>query len=710
MNSVSCTGTELSIKDCRNRGWTQYSSTYHSYDSGVICRDVRLINGSNLCSGRVEVEYNYQWGTVCDAGWDLTDAAVVCKSMDCRTPVAAKTRAYFGQGSGSVWLDSLKCSGNESTVTNCSSKQIGTSNCSHGQDAGVICNPPIRLVNGSNPCSGRVEVYHNGTWGTVCSDSWSTNNAIVVCREAGCPTNAEAKINAYFGSGVGRIWMNNVQCAGNEWSVKDCYFPGWSPQNCAHSSDAGVICRDIRLVNGPNPCSGRVEVEYNYKWGTVCDAGWNLVDAAVVCNNMGCGTPVAANTGAYFGQGSGPVWMENVKCSGNESTITSCPSKAFGTSTCSHGQDAGVICNNVRLVNGANQCSGRVEVLYNNQWGTVCDAGWDSADAAVVCNSLGCRTPVAAKTGAFFGQGSGPVWLEAVGCSGNELTVKNCPSKALGTSTCSHGRDAGVVCNYIRLVNGVNMCSGRVEVLNNYQWGTVCDAGWNLTNAALVCKRMGCGTPIAAPTGAFFGQGSGPVWLDDVICSADDSTAKNCPLSGIVKSSCGHGQDAGVVCQDIKLVNGTSPCDGRIQVLYNNLWGGVCHTAWGPEETAVLCSELGCGEASVPQSYVGPFVEPIWMDNVICIGNELTLRDCSFTGYNINSCVNGLYAGAVCIKTLRKDVVRIMVTANAGLNVNNLNIMAMLMDKIRKVVKSKGNYLANWKTQHDGIIFHHAAD
>nr|XP_055046940.1 deleted in malignant brain tumors 1 protein-like [Misgurnus anguillicaudatus] len=299
--------------------------------------------------------------------------------------------------------------------------------------------------------------------------------------------------------------------------------------------------------------------------------------------------------------------------------------------------------------------------------------------------------------------------MDEVQCTGSELSLKKCRFNGWALNNCNHSSDAGIICRDVRLVNGADVCSGRVEVLNNNQWGTVCDADWNLTDAAVVCNSMGCGTPIAAPTGAFFGQGSGSVWLDDVICSGNEVTLKNCLSNGIGKSSCGHEQDAGVVCRDIKVVNGTSPCNGRLQVLYNNHWGGVCHTAWGPEEATVLCSELGCGEVAVPQAYVGPFVGPIWMDNLVCTGNELKLRDCSFTGYNISSCVNGLYAGVVCIRFVRKDVVRIMVTADADINVNDLNIMEMLIDKIRKVVKNRGNYFANWKKQRDRMVFHQTA-
>lgn len=88
-----------------------------------------------------------------------------------------------------------------------------------------------------------MEVLHNGVWGTVCTDVWDALDAAVVCKELGCPSNAEAKRFFYFGLGSGTIWMDDVQCLGTESALKDCPFSGWEINNCDHTLDAGVICR-----------------------------------------------------------------------------------------------------------------------------------------------------------------------------------------------------------------------------------------------------------------------------------------------------------------------------------------------------------------------------------------------------------------------------------------------------------------------------------
>ena len=105
----------------------------------IITGAVRLVNGSTSYEGRVEVYHNGEWGTVCDDGWDLRDAQVVCRQLGFGPVMAARDRAYYGRGSGEIWLDGVHCVGTELTIEYCSHDGWGYHDCSHSEDAGVHC-------------------------------------------------------------------------------------------------------------------------------------------------------------------------------------------------------------------------------------------------------------------------------------------------------------------------------------------------------------------------------------------------------------------------------------------------------------------------------------------------------------------------------------------------------------------------------------------
>ena len=87
----------------------------------------------------MEIYYRGSWGTVCDDYWDINDARVVCRQLGYPLAISAPNKAFFGQGSGKIWLNFVKCQGDESSIVNCQHLSWGLHGCGHHEDASVIC-------------------------------------------------------------------------------------------------------------------------------------------------------------------------------------------------------------------------------------------------------------------------------------------------------------------------------------------------------------------------------------------------------------------------------------------------------------------------------------------------------------------------------------------------------------------------------------------
>ncbi|XP_033989445.1 scavenger receptor cysteine-rich type 1 protein M130-like, partial [Trematomus bernacchii] len=291
----------------------------------LTCSDsVRLLGGTGLCSGRLEVksdqsnQSNPSWSSVCEADFDQQDAQVVCRQLGCGAPSVLQG-ALYGEGEAPMWTKEFQCGGHESALLDCSSASERNT-CSPGTAVSLTCSEPggVRLVGGESRCAGDLEVEHQGEWRPVGGSYsfWTLKEAGVACRELDC--GSAVSVRERKGSSVRPVWRIS----------SDCVESGSPLRECAEASSSPYIltltCSDsVRLLGGTGLCSGRLEVKSdqsnpsNPSWSSVCEAGFDQQDAQVVCRQLGCGAPSVLQ-GALYGEGEAPMWTKEFQCGGNE--------------------------------------------------------------------------------------------------------------------------------------------------------------------------------------------------------------------------------------------------------------------------------------------------------------------------------------------------------------------------------------------------------
>ncbi|XP_078333709.1 neurotrypsin-like [Crassostrea virginica] len=350
---------------------------------------------------------------------------------------------------------------------------------------------PLRLVGGGTPYEGRLEVYYNGNWGTICDDHWDERDTAVACQSLGFSSNdTDTWCCARFGQGTGLILLDDVYCLGTESDLGQCAHGGWGRHNCGHHEDVSIRCAPkapLRLVGGENPYEGRLEVYYNGTWGTICDDGWDEKDTAVACQSLGFSSQDAEwMCCANFSEGTGPILLDDVGCLGTEYDIEHCAHGGWGMHNCVHREDVSIRCSptaSLRLVGGENPYEGRLEVYYNGTWGTICDDGWGEKNTAVACQSLGFSSQDAEwMCCANFSEGTGPILLDDVGCLGTEYDIEHCAHGGWGMHNCVHREDVSIRCSP---TDGCvdKPCENNGTCVNSVNaYECICEAGFNGTN------------------------------------------------------------------------------------------------------------------------------------------------------------------------------------------------------------------------------------
>uniref|UniRef100_A0A7N8XIM7 Lysyl oxidase homolog n=1 Tax=Mastacembelus armatus TaxID=205130 RepID=A0A7N8XIM7_9TELE len=528
----------------------------------------------------------------------------------------------------------------------------------------------------------------------------------------------------------------------------------------------------VRLAGFPRKHNeGRIELFHKGEWGTICDDDFSISNANVLCRQLGFVSATGWTHSAKYGKGQGKIWLDNVLCNGGEKSIEFCKSRGWGNSDCTHDEDAGVVCKDERIpgfvdsnVIDVNEnkieevrlrpviamakkrlpiTEGVVEVRYKDGWAQICDLGWTTKNTHVVCGMLG--FPHERKVNRNFyklylERQKSNFHIHSVACTGTEVHLAACPlefSKPNATSSCGGGMAAVVSCMpgplfihnsglkkkfqiSVKLKGGARVGEGRVEVLKNNEWGTVCDDRWNLQSASVVCRELGFGSAKEALTGARMGQGMGPIYMNEVKCLGQEKSIWNCPFRNITSEDCKHMEDAAVRCNvpymglenSIRITGGRTRYEGRMEVLRSDSngtqsWGLICGENWGTNEAMVACRQLGLGYANqgLQETWYwdNSNVTEMVMSGVKCVGNEMALTQCQH--HKTVSCQRAapkFAAGVICSETASDLVL------NAPLVQQSVYIedrpLHMLYCAAEENCLSKSAAKANWPYGHRRLL------
>uniref|UniRef100_A0A8P4KNB2 SRCR domain-containing protein n=2 Tax=Dicentrarchus labrax TaxID=13489 RepID=A0A8P4KNB2_DICLA len=214
---------------------------FSSYTLDLTCSDsVRLVNGSSLCSGRLEVksdQSNQWWSSVCEDDFDQQDAEVVCRELGCGAPSVLKG-ALYGEVEAPMWTKEFQCGGHESALLDCRSSGSARNTCSPGKAVGLTCSESVRLVGGDSRCAGTLELKQ-GDWRPVEGRGWTLKEATVACRELDC--GSAVSVGEREESSYRPVLGIEPDCVHSGSALRECVRP-WSS-----STILNVTCSDPLL-------------------------------------------------------------------------------------------------------------------------------------------------------------------------------------------------------------------------------------------------------------------------------------------------------------------------------------------------------------------------------------------------------------------------------------------------------------------------------
>ncbi|XP_048780216.2 scavenger receptor cysteine-rich type 1 protein M160-like isoform X2 [Ostrea edulis] len=685
LTSVNCYGTETDLIKCPNDVTGRYG-TVGVGSAGVVCTDydnlsIRLYNGSS--AGRVEVLLDGIWGGIDASTWTHSKATIVCNQIGLQGRNGfAVTSSLYGTSSTLTWLKVGGSCSSDVQILSCN-VDVMAKHLSPRQEAGVICtefsNDLLEIYNGSS--YGTLRVFLDNEWGTLNADNWGEKEAIVACRQLGLiSTKALAVTSEYFGPLGDRLWIQEFKCTGSERNILECPLSIYGYLD-VHVKDAGLICQDresftIRLT-GNNSTQGVVEVFLADTWGTIDPTNWDNNGAKSVCRHLQIPSRFSfAVKSGIFNQEISHQWLSRASCTGSEPTLFDC--RLFVSGQIETTKAAAVICTGspeVRLVQANNSKSGLIELTIEGEKGYVSPVG--ANEAKVICRQLGYSTNIAYYEGSTaFPAIYGRRWASLVSCLGTEESVFDCSLTIDGAFKTEHYAYLSCEDSFkLSVVDGIGHHQGTLRLSLGNLHGYIypqSQSYWSVAAAKVACRQLGFPT-YKVFIYKYFARKTGWQLISYLICSGNERQIGQCNKS--YKKGFLTTYFSGLICTGlddfvVRLSDGQYG-RGRVEVSVGGVWGSVASSSgWTSGNNArVVCASLGfeTGVAVTNGTYLYG-TGPVWIRDLICGGNERSIRDCTFTisGTNFYSrsssspdvgvvCVNSLYTRSTTLSTVTSD-------------------------------------------------------
>eukprot|EP00105_Crassostrea_gigas_P042845 XP_019926993.1 PREDICTED: uncharacterized protein LOC105338278 [Crassostrea gigas] len=505
---------------------------------------VRLVDGTTPFEGRVEIYNKGVWGTVCDDFWDDRDAAVVCGMLGySRKNAKGLCCEVYGKGGPQIWLDNVECFGTESDIFHCQHIGWGNHNCDNHEDAAVQCYPsgtgtPVRLVGGQTPLEGRVEVFYNGVWGTICDDYWDDKDTTVVCNSLGFSARGAISMScSTFGFGNGPILLDDVDCLGTETDIGVCKHRGWTIHNCNHVEDVAVRCSppEVSVETTTTPCpknstTPRTANGQHIQSSTTVHSITNSSEQSqtgLVTDQTA--TEQLTTTSAYNTEYNEYDTTENPTTS-----MTDQPSTIKTTEQSNKIPSADLPTTEQQIT-----------ILPTEEPTTTLPKEQQTTTAILASTQTPEQPSTTTTTKLSTTEQLTTKHLTTTSTTEQQATEETTEQPSTFSST---DQPTSITDNTVRLVGGSNEYVGRLEVFYNGVWGTVCGDGSNYQTAAVVCRSLGLkwATYFCC---AIHGVGAGQIWLENVRCNGSETRLSECRHNGWGYHNCDHSGDVSVGCQ-----------------------------------------------------------------------------------------------------------------------------------------------------------------